>query len=159
MNIDCGVRKNQYVSDLQRTWYFLRAGEHKAPEAVQRGFDVIRDAIQKAADAIRPGKLGWEIDQVARDYIVEKGYAEFPHGLGHQVGRKAHDGSSLLGPRWDRYKSAPFLPIEINQVYTLEPRLTVEGHGIATIEEIIVVTETGCRFLSKPQKELICIKT
>ena len=157
MNIDFGVRVNGYVSDLQRTWYFLRPGEKQAPVEVQRGFDTIRDAIKAGANALKPGVEGWTVDAVARKCIVDAGYEEYPHALGHQVGRKAHDGSALLCPRWDRYKNLPFLKVEMGQVYTLEPRLTVAGHGIATIEEIVVVTETGCEFLSQPQDKLICI--
>jgi len=158
MNIDFGVRKNGYVSDLQRTWYFLKPGEMQAPDKVQHGFDTIRDAIQEAAKALKPGIEGWKIDNIARQYIIDAGYEEYPHALGHQVGRMAHDGAGLLCPQWDRYKNLPFLKVEAGQVYTLEPRLTVEGHGIATIEEIVVVTESGCQFLSKPQTELILIK-
>jgi len=157
MNIDFGVRYEGYVSDLQRTWYFLRADEEDAPEQVQRGFETIRDSIQAAAKVLKPGIEGWKVDEVARKYIVDRGYEEYPHALGHQVGRKAHDGAGLLCPIWDRYKDLPYLKVEAGQVYTLEPRLTVEGHGIATIEEIVVVKENGCEFLSKPQKELILI--
>lgn len=159
MNIDFGVRKNNYVSDLQRTWYFLREGETEAPPEVVRGFEVIRDSIEKAAAALKPGKLGWEIDDVARSYIVDAGYDEYPHGLGHQVGRQAHDGSALLCPKWDRYKNLPYSAVEAGQVYTIEPRLTIEDYGIATIEEIVVVTDDGCEFLSNPQKELILISS
>jgi Xaa-Pro aminopeptidase len=43
-------------------------------------------------------------------------------------------------------------------VFTIEPRLTVPGKGIATIEEMVVVTETGADWLSSPQTELILIK-
>ncbi|RPH99980.1 MAG: aminopeptidase P family protein [Calditrichaeota bacterium] len=154
MNIDFGVRKNGYVSDLQRTWYFRRPGEKVAPAAVQRGFNVIRDAIRKAAEGLKPGMLGWEMDALARQYIIDAGYAEYQHALGHQVGRQAHDGAGLLCPRWDRYKDLPFSVVEEGQVYTLEPRLTVEGHGIATIEEIVQVTKDGCEFLSQPQEEV-----
>jgi Xaa-Pro aminopeptidase len=157
MNIDFGVRKNGYVSDLQRTWYFLRPGEKEAPDEVQRGFTIIRESIQEAARALKPGVEGWKIDAVARKYITDAGYEEFPHGLGHQVGRKAHDGSTGLLPRWERYKNIPYMKTEKGQVFTLEPRLTVKGHGVATIEEIVVVTENGCQFLSEPQKKLILI--
>lgn len=158
MNIDFGVRKEGYVSDLQRTWYFLKQGEENAPEKVQHGFDTIRDAIQEAAKSLKPGIVGWKIDDIARQYIIEAGYEEYPHALGHQVGRMAHDGAGLLCPKWERYKKLPYLKVEAGQIYTLEPRLTVKGHGIATIEEIVVVTEDGCRFLSNPQTELILIK-
>jgi Xaa-Pro aminopeptidase len=159
MNIDFGVRKNGYVSDLQRTWYFLRSGEDEAPEPVQKGFEIIRDAILKAAKFLKPGVQGWEVDNVAREYIVNAGYEEYPHGLGHQVGRKAHDGSTLLCPRWDRYKDLPYAKVEAGQVFTLEPRLTVKGHGVATIEEIVVVKDDGTEFLSTPQTDLILIST
>jgi Xaa-Pro aminopeptidase len=159
MNIDFGVRKNNYVSDLQRTWYFMRPGETEAPEEVKRGFTIIRDAVHKAADALKPGKLGWEIDAVARNYITEAGYDEYPHGLGHQVGRQAHDGSALLCPKWDRYKDLPYSVVEAGQVYTIEPRLTIDGFGIATIEEIVVVNQDGCEFLSSPQMDLILISS
>ena len=157
MNIDFGVRKQGYVSDLQRTWYFLRPNEVQPPDEVQKGFETIRDAIKEAAKALKPGKKGWEIDAVARNYIVDTGYEEFPHALGHQVGRQVHDGSALLCPKWDRYKNLPYSIVEAGQVFTLEPRLTVEDHGVATIEEIVVVTKKGCAFLSTPQEELIVI--
>lgn len=157
MNIDFGVRKNNYVSDLQRTWYFLRPGETDAPDDVKRGFTVIRDAVHKVAAALKPGMLGWEADAIARNYITDAGYEEYPHGLGHQVGRQAHDGSALLCPKWDRYKNLPYSVVEAGQVFTIEPRLTIDGYGIATIEEIVVVHEDGCEFLSNPQMELILI--
>ncbi len=158
INMDFGVRKESYCSDMQRTWYFLKEGETKAPANVQKGFDVLRDSIQLAAKAIRPGMAGWEIDKVARDHIMKNGYEEYPHALGHQVGRLAHDGGGLLAPQWDRYGDLPFQPIEVGQVYTIEPRLTVEGHGVVTMEEMIVVRENGAEFLSHPQTELWLIK-
>ncbi|HOT96966.1 MAG TPA: M24 family metallopeptidase [bacterium] len=154
MNTDFGVRYEGYVSDLQRTWYFLRPGEHQAPPEVQKGFDTIYGAIQAAAAALKPGVEGWTVDQAARQYIVNAGYEEFPHALGHQVGRSAHDGAGLLCPVWDRYKKLPFLKVEAGQVYTLEPRLTVPGHGVVTIEEMVVVSGSGCEFLSTPQTAL-----
>ena len=158
VNVDFGIRYKGYCSDLQRTWYILKDSETKAPAAVQKGFEVIRDSIQKVADNIKPGVTGSEMDDIARNYITKNGYEEFPHGLGHQVGREAHDGGGGLFPRWEKYGDLPFLKIEESQVYTIEPRLYVEGYGTATIEEEVVVTKNGCEFLSKPQKELILIK-
>ncbi|MGD8781893.1 MAG: Xaa-Pro peptidase family protein [Ignavibacteria bacterium] len=158
INMDFGIKYKGYCSDLQRTWYVLREGEDKAPYEVQRGFDVIKDSIQMAAKELKPGKQGCEIDDIARNYIVKNGYSEYPHGLGHQLGRVAHDGGALLAPRWERYGNLPFLSIEENQVFTLEPRLTIEGYGIATIEEEVAVTKDGCEFLSENQKEIYLIK-
>ncbi len=158
VNMDFGVKVNGYCADLQRTWYILKEGETEAPEEVLRGFNVIKESIQLAAKAVLPGKLGHQIDSVARDYITGKGYPEFLHGLGHQVGKVAHDGGALFSPKWERYKNLPFLEIEENQVFTIEPRLPIEGYGIATIEEEVLVTKTGCEFLSEPQTELYLIK-
>jgi len=157
MNVDFGVVKEGYCSDLQRTWYFLRPAESEAPESVRRGFDTIVEAIRAAARAVRPGRTGAEIDGVARRYITERGFPEYPHGLGHQIGRTAHDGGAGLFPRWERYGNLPDVPIEAGQCFTLEPRLPIEGHGIATCEEIVVVTDDGAEFLSEPQNELYLI--
>ena len=94
---------------------------------------------------------------MARNLITGAGYAEFPHALGHQVGRFAHDGTAMLGPAWEKYAQKPFVPIEEGMVFTIEPRLTVPGYGVATVEEMVVVTKTGAEFLSGPQTTLILI--
>ena len=158
VNVDFGIKYNGYCSDLQRTWYVLKDGEENAPTEVQIGFYVIRDAIQKVVDNLKPNVQGCEMDDIARKYIVKSGYEDFPHGLGHQVGRSVHDGGAGLLPRWERYGDSPYLKVEESQVYTIEPRLKVDGYGVATIEEEVFITKEGCEFLSKPQKELMYIK-
>jgi Xaa-Pro aminopeptidase len=50
------------------------------------------------------------------------------------------------------------MKVEESQVFTIEPRLKVDGYGTATIEEEVFVTKEGCEFISKPQKELMLIK-
>jgi Xaa-Pro aminopeptidase len=158
LNIDFGIKKNGYCSDLQRSWYILKPTESVAPAEVVRGFTVIFDSITRASQKLRPGIAGHEIDQIARSYIIKNEYAEYPHALGHQIGRSAHDGGGLLAPHWERYGTLPDQLVEKNQLYTIEPRLTIKNHGIATIEEIVVVTDTGCDFLSERQTELFLIQ-
>ena len=158
VNVDFGVRLEGYCSDLQRTWYVLREGEERAPDAVEHGFATILEAIRAGAAAMRPGRTGAEIDDVVRGHVTGRGYAEYPHGTGHQIGRVAHDGGGGLLPRWERYGSTPFLPLEAGQCYTIEPRLTVAGHGIATCEDIVVVEERGASFLSDPQERLWIVR-
>lgn len=154
LNIDFGVKKDDYCSDLQRTWYFLRDGETAAPPEVERGFRTIVESVHAAARALKPGVTGLEMDTIARSYITDRGYPEYPHALGHCIGREAHDGGGLLCPEWERYGDLPHQPVREGQVYTIEPRLPIEGHGIATVEEIVVVTADGAEFLSPPQMEL-----
>lgn len=158
VNIDFGVKVDGYCSDLQRTWYIARKGESAPPAEVTRGFRVIRDSIRMAAAAIRPGAVSWQVDEVARKHIVDNGYPEYPHALGHQVGRAAHDGGVGLLPRWERYGHLPLGTIEAGQVFTIEPRLPIAGYGVATVEEIVWVHDTGVRFLSKPQTRLWVVR-
>jgi Xaa-Pro aminopeptidase len=157
LNMDFGVKFEDYCSDIQRTFYILEKGQSHAPEDVQKGFDTIVTAIELARQAIKPGIQGVEIDKIAREHIVSQGYEEFPHALGHQVGRFAHDGTALLGPAWEKYAQKPFQPLEEGMVFTIEPRLKVPGRGVVTIEEMVVITKDGAEFLAEPQKELILI--
>lgn len=158
LNMDFGVRVEGYCSDLQRTYYVLGEHEHSAPPEVQRGFDTIVQAIEAAREAIRPGVTGHDVDAVARHVVVSAGYEEFPHALGHQVGRFSHDGTALLGPPWEKYGRKPFLPLETGMVFTIEPRLTVAGRGIVTVEEMVIITCDGADWLSMPQQTLRLVR-
>ena len=157
LNMDFGLKVEDYTSDLQRTFYILEEGEEEAPAEVMRGFETIITAIEMAKQALKPGVQGVAIDKIAREYIVSQGYEEYPHGLGHQVGRFAHDGTALLGPAWEKYANKPFEPIEEGMVLTIEPRLTVPGRGVVTVEEMVLVTGDGAEYLASPQKELILV--
>jgi len=159
VNIDFGITYKGYCSDLQRTWYILKKVEKQAPPEVEKGFNVIRDSIQMVADKLKLGVKGCDMDDIARNYILAQGYEEYPHGLGHQVGRQVHDGGAGLFPRWERYGNTPFIQLEESQVFTIEPRLTVKDYGTSTLEEEVVLTNDGCKFLSKPQKKLMLIKS
>jgi Xaa-Pro aminopeptidase len=156
-NTDFGVVYEKYCSDLQRTWYILKEGETEPPEEVIKGFNTIVKSIQLAFEALKPGAQGFDIDKIARDYIVSRGYKAYEHALGHQVGRSAHDGAALLGPDWERYGKLPFIPLEEDQVFTIEPRLYLE-QGVVTIEEMIVITKDGAEWLSQPQRKIYLIK-
>ena len=159
LNMDFGVKVEDYCSDLQRTFYVLEKGEVAAPPEVAKGFAAIVDAIEKSRQAMKPGVQGIEIDAIARQTVMAAGYAEFPHALGHQVGRFAHDGTALLGPTWEKYGRKPLARLESGMVFTIEPRLMVPGRGIATIEEMVLVGDTGTEWLSTPQKELFLIRS
>ncbi|MGB5529977.1 MAG: M24 family metallopeptidase, partial [Ignavibacteriaceae bacterium] len=67
------------------------------------------------------------------------------------------DGTALLGPPWEKYAQKPFQLLEEGMVFTIEPRLNIANRGIATVEEMVVVTNTSAEWLSTPQKELILI--
>jgi Xaa-Pro aminopeptidase len=157
VHFDFGVRQQDYCSDIQRMVYLLRPGEKNPPDEVRQGFETIVRAIQETARQLRPGMKGAEADAIARGIVTAAGYPEYRYATGHQLGRNAHDGGALLGPRWERYGNAPDLLVEAGQVYTLEPGLMVPGYGYVGLEEDVLVTPNGARFLSQPQTELIVI--
>ena len=155
VHFDFGVIEEDYCSDIQRVMYILKPGESRAPEPVIRGFQTILASINAAMAAMKPGALGLDVDAAARKVVTDAGYPEYMYGTGHHLGRSVHDGAGLLGPLWERYGDTPKLPLEVGQVYTVEPGLNVEGYGYLSTEEDVLVTENGAVFLSTPQTELI----
>jgi Xaa-Pro aminopeptidase len=154
LHMDFGVKQEGFCSDLQRMWYFLEEGESEPPEDVRRAWDACWGAIDAAAAVLKPGAVGWEVDRASREYLVGQGYPEYRHAVGHHLGRAVHDGSTLLGPRWDRYGETPYGVVEAGNVFTLELGVAVAGRGYIGLEEDVLVTGSGIEWLSRAQREL-----
>ncbi|HZT42832.1 MAG TPA: M24 family metallopeptidase [Chthonomonadaceae bacterium] len=154
LHIDLGVVKEDYSSDMQRCWYVPQPQESGLPEDVRRAVAAVTGAISAGAEALRPGTPGWQVDAAARSFLTSAGYPEYLHALGHQVGRLAHDGGGILGPRWERYGRTPEMPVEPGQVYTLELGVILEGRGYLGFEEMVQVTDAGCLWLTERQRDL-----
>lgn len=156
IHVDFGVMVDGFGSDLQRVWYLRRPGESVAPEPILEAFSAVDASIQAGAEILRAGRKGWEVDAAARKVIVERGFPEPNFALGHMMGRVAHDGAGLLGPRWPRYGRTPEYVIEDQNVFTLEfgvePR--DRSGGVIGLEEDVLVTANGAEFLTPPQREL-----
>ncbi len=153
-HIDLGIIKEGYSSDIQRCWYVAESESEPIPEDVLKAAAAVNAAIDASAAKLKPGVAGWEVDLAARESIVASGYEEYMHAVGHQVGRVAHDGGGILAPRWDRYGTTPFMPVLKDQVYTLELGVVLPGRGYLGIEEMVLVTEIGCEFLTKRQTDI-----
>lgn len=156
VHIDLGVRRDGYCSDLQRMWYVRRPGESATPAEVQQAITTVVRAIEAGATALRPGVRGFEVDAAARKVVLEAGYPDFKHGLGHGLGRAVHDGGTMLGPRWPCYGRNVEAAIEAGNVFTLELGVPT-GCGLVGLEEDVLVTKSGCEFLSSRQRELMLI--
>lgn len=142
VTIDFGAVMDGYHSDETVT---LAVGE---PGARQRTvFQTVKDAHDKALEAVRPGVALKALDAVARDYITEKGYGEFfGHGLGHGVGLDVHE-KPVVSFRSEGEA------IE-GMVFTIEPGIYIPGWGGVRIEDTVCVTADGCRLLTRVPKDL-----
>lgn len=158
VHVDFGIVRDGYCSDLQRLWYVAAPGREPVPAEVTKAYQTIVDGIELAARSLIPGVPGWEVDDKVRSLFVSRGYPEYAHALGHHLGRAVHDGGGVLGPRWERYGREPFEPVPRGAIYTLEPSIYLEGHGIMGLEEDVVVGPGGAEFLSRFPRELPILK-
>lgn len=152
--IDFSIRYNGYTSDIARTMYFLKPDEEHAPQEVQ---DIANAAIRAVGEVmahIKPGMRGYEVDAIGRQSILDSGYPNIPHSVGHQVGLEVHDGGTVLGPRSVRKASQGIL--RKNEIYALEPTVLQDrDKGSAIIEDNVLLTENGCELISRRQTALI----
>ena len=99
---------------------------------------------KKAIEAIRPGIRSKQIDDVARNYIVEKGYGDFfGHGLGHGLGMAVHEAPSI-SPLVERD-----VELAENMVFTIEPGIDLPDWGGIRLESMVRVTSDGAEVLNR----------
>lgn len=138
--IDMGAVYEGYCSDLTRSFCLGRAsGEYREVWAT------VLEAQREAQAAMTAGMLGAQADGVARRIIDAAGYqGRFGHGLGHGVGLAIHE-----KPRAGRTSDDI---LEAGSVVTVEPGIYIPGWGGVRIEDMVVITEEGCRVLTKSAK-------
>ncbi|QGG46567.1 aminopeptidase P family protein [Heliorestis convoluta] len=140
VTIDFGCRLDGYCSDTTRTFVMAKATEEQ-----QKVYRTVLEAQQRALDFIGPGRKGSEVDAVARDSITKAGYGDyFGHGLGHGVGLVVHEKPQLSPSSKDI--------LEVGQVVTIEPGIYIPHWGGVRIEDMVIITEEGCRNLTSAPK-------
>jgi len=142
---DHGVTYQGYCSDETAT-FFPRPPD----KTFQKVYQIVKEAHDKAIAAVRPGMKAAAIDAVAREHIESAGYGKaFSHGTGHGVGLEIHE-RPTIGPR-DSTRLQP------GMVFTVEPGIYIAGEGGVRIEDMVLVTDDGCRVLTKRAKSLTVI--
>lgn len=143
--LDFGALYHMYCSDITRT---VVVG--KPTEEQRRMFNTVARAQKAAFEAIRPGVKGKAVDAAARSLIDATKYkGRFIHGLGHSVGLAVHDGGGLY--------STSDLVLRPNMVMTDEPGVYIPGFGGVRIEDDVVVTPRGARFMTTAPRGLIAL--
>jgi Xaa-Pro aminopeptidase len=143
--VDMGAVVDGYCSDCTRTF----ATGSLADDDLEV-YELVRAAQAEARDALRSGAVCREVDAVARDLIAAAGYGEqFGHGLGHGVGLEVHE-----DPRLARSVEGS---LEARNTVTVEPGVYLPGRFGVRIEDLVVVTDEGCRSLTAFPKELVTV--
>lgn len=141
LTLDFGCVVDGYCSDMTRT-VAIGAADSRAREL----YDLVLRAQEAALAAVAPGKTGREVDAVAREIIREAGYGEqFGHGLGHGLGMEVHEELPRLSPQSD-------VVLEPGMICSVEPGIYIPGWGGIRIEDLVLVTESGCRVLTQSPK-------
>jgi Xaa-Pro aminopeptidase len=154
---DFSVDYMGYCSDIARTCYVLKEGETEASESMQRAFETVYEAVNRAIATLKPGAIGKDVDLAARQHVLDCGYKDIFHAVGHQVGRNVHDGGTLLGPLKKSYKNASLGTVEEGMVFAIEPTILYEEGPAIISEDNVLVTAEGAVLLSKRQEALVLI--
>lgn len=145
LTLDFGAVYNGYCCDITRTFVVGQPSKEQ-----ERIYGIVLEAQRAALAAVKPGVMGKDVDKVARDIITAAGYGErFGHGLGHGVGRAVHEGPGAGSKAED--------VLQPGMVITIEPGIYIPEWGGVRIEDMVVVTENGCKNFNRFTKELICL--
>ncbi len=143
--LDFGCVVNGYNSDLTRT---IAVG--RVTRRMRAMYETVREAQQAAVDSAHGGMIASDLDAVARTRIGKRGFGKFfTHALGHGLGLSVHEAPRISSLSKERLRTG--------SVVTIEPGVYIPGVGGVRIEDDVVLTDRGCRILTKSPKELIVV--
>ncbi|MFZ2411096.1 MAG: Xaa-Pro peptidase family protein [Candidatus Methanoperedens sp.] len=145
-------KKERYFSDMTRT--VMRG---KPSGELLDMYSAVRDSQAAAIKKIKAGVSGSDIHNIVCDIIEDKGYETargksgeftegFIHSTGHGVGLDIHEGPSL---------SENGKELKAGAVVTVEPGLYYRKIGGVRLEDVVVVTRSGCKNLTMFEKNLV----
>ncbi len=140
-------KTTRYWGDMTRT--VVRG---TPPPEVERMWEAVREAQQLGVDMVKPGVNGRDVHYAICDVFKAHGYGSLPkpyrdiqsdarfiHGTGHGLGLEIHE--------FPRVGDVD-VTLEVGDVVTVEPGLYDPRLGGIRIEDLVVVTEDGCRNLT-----------
>lgn len=142
--IDVGALVDGYHSDMTRTFV---VGDPTPLQ--QQVYDAVLDAQVAGVAAVRPGLTTLELDAVCRDRLIAAGFGPwFSHGTGHGVGLLIHEDPFV--------NSSGGWVLQVGDVVTVEPGVYREDFGGVRVEDLVEVTSTGGRALTRTPKDSPC---
>ena len=130
-----------YVSDLTRVLFVHRMSPHQ-----RHLYESVLDSQACALRRIRPGMVAGKLDEVARKRLAKSRLGRFfTHGLGHGVGLQVHEAPRISAGSGERLRAG--------MVFTVEPGAYQPGRIGIRIEDMALVTSSGCRVLSSLPKK------
>ncbi|MEY2579706.1 MAG: Xaa-Pro aminopeptidase [Verrucomicrobiota bacterium] len=139
--------KSGYFGDMTRTVVRGRANEEQ-----RRLWETVREGQALALKKMKPGVDGLKLHNEVKQFFTDLGFPTevrdgrqvgFFHGTGHGLGLEIHE--------FPRFQKTVFKP---GQALTVEPGLYYPGVGGVRIEDVVVVTKSGTRMLSRFEKRL-----
>ncbi len=150
----------RYWADMTRT---VSKGE--PPAEIRKMYEVVKRAQDAGIKALRPGVTGRAVHELVEDIIFEAGYDTlrpgqqhgqphsgalprgFIHGTGHGVGLEIHEAPSV--------GRGGTSPLALGDVVTVEPGVYDPAIGGVRLEDMLVITETGSRDLTRAPRQLV----
>jgi Xaa-Pro aminopeptidase len=139
--------KTGYFGDLTRTVVRCRASD-----AQRKLWETVKAGQALGLRGIKAGVDGAKIHKEIQDLFAKRGYPTemrrgrrvgFFHGTGHGLGLEIHE-----------YPRLQKVILKAGQVVTVEPGLYYPGLGGVRLEDVVVVTKTGHKMLSRFPKYL-----
>ena len=138
--VDMGVKLDGYCSDMTRNMVPARPSK-----LYKKVYGLVLEANRRAIAAAKPGMTAGALDKVARDFLTQEGFGKaFGHSLGHGVGIEIHEAP------WAARKQK--MVLRPGMSVTIEPGLYLEGNLGVRIEDLVLITETGCEVISHSAK-------
>ena len=133
----------------------------KPTEEQQRVFDVVHHAQAKALSLVKDrfGKkediMGWEVDQAAREVIVDAGYGkEFTHRTGHNIHTTDHG----PGAHMDNLETQDCRRILPRTCFSIEPGVYLENKfGIRLETDVYIHEDQNVEVTGGLQDEILCL--
>lgn len=143
ITMDFGCKYQGYCSDMTRT---VALG--KVTQEMEEVYHIVLSAQETALASMKAGMTGNQIDKLAREVIVEKGYGDyFAHSLGHSLGLEIHESPNA--------SPSEILQLPAGVVLSVEPGIYLPSKFGVRIEDVVILTQDGCENITHSPKNLI----